>query len=63
MKCAMCNRPLFTAAFVAGDYAFGPKCAKKLKGANPSRRRKAKRQVDHELDNLTLPLFGDLRAV
>lgn len=29
MHCAMCNRPLFTAAVMVGAEAIGPKCAKK----------------------------------
>ena len=61
MKCAMCNRPLFKAAFMAGDYGFGPKCAKKLKGATLKRKRTPKSVAD--ADTLTLDLFKDGNAV
>lgn len=55
MKCAMCGRSIVKAAMTAGDYVFGPKCARKLKGAQP-RKRKA---VDVVVDRWTLPLFPE----
>lgn len=55
MKCAMCGRSIVKAALTAGDYVFGPKCARKLKGAKP-RKRKA---VDVVVDRWTLPLFPE----
>lgn len=61
MKCAMCGRPLFKAAFMAGNYGFGPRCAKKLKGAKLKRQRVQKSLA--EADTLTLPLFRDGNAV
>jgi hypothetical protein len=60
MKCVMCGRPLLKAAYMAGEYGFGPKCAKKLKGATLKRQRTPKAV---EPDTRTLPLFGDADAV
>ena len=57
MKCVMCGRRLFNPALVAGDLAFGPKCAKKLK-RNPNRFKK----VHVGSASQTLPLFGEMSA-
>lgn len=60
MKCVMCGRTILKASLAAGDATFGPKCARKLAGPKPKRR---KAEPAHQaIDHFTMPLFPELEG-